>query len=443
MKTIRSFLLALFMFLGGVPAVFSAVEHQQPIVFGPTILMQHATPYAGHGVAGDDTLIFNIEIQPPDISNPMTRIGVYTRFFNKKVGELTPAGPQPWTIPMSIKTESFSTRGRHTRGSVYVLEVGLISPNQPPLFHRMIKYKYSYSPKKGFLHQIVDVGYLPLLSSPPGELPNGLALPENFDFVTTTNGKRHIVISDAIVGAIWSTETTNLDNWRLDLISPDFGPTPLTRVCELDGDLIIGYCGLARGPNWTIEYYVQAMWQPVPGVDLLPGPFGLTYVGPTNKVAFNNVGTGTIYQIDPDLLLDPTLPPFPNTKPYEVLLAPIPGVSDMQGSLIWDRWHPNTHWLYWQRIISTPEERYFPIYRVNIFNGEVQLVAESIWLFDHPSMLSVLPTRGLPITSLVTSNTQERNMAFTNRLISESHLVAPSIVTITNVLIPFLEWQPK
>jgi hypothetical protein len=300
----------------------------------------------------------------------------------------------------------------------------------------LIKYGYTYTKRVGFSHHTLDVGYLPVLSSPPDVLPNGLALPENFDFVTTSDGVKHIVIADAIVGTIWSAAMDNPNQWHMQLVAQELGQTPMTRLCEYNGEMIVGFCGYARGPDWTIERYLQAMWQPIPGVDLSAGPFGITYVGLTGKIAVNNAGTGAIYQIDADLLLDSTLPPFTDFKPLETLVSPIPGVSDFQGSLVWDRWHPNTQWLYWQRIISTEEEKYFPIYRVNVFTGEVQFIAESVMLFDHPSMISVLPTRGAPFTSLVTSNTQERNMAFTNRLLTESRLVGPSVVTETKILIP-------
>ena len=36
----------------------------EPITLEPSILLKHETPYAGHGVAGDEVLLFNIEIQP-------------------------------------------------------------------------------------------------------------------------------------------------------------------------------------------------------------------------------------------------------------------------------------------------------------------------------------------------------------------------------------------
>lgn len=422
-----------------VSAPVLAGNSSGPIVLGPSILLEHEIPYAGHGVAGDEVLLFNIELQPPDAPSVQTGIGVYLRHSAKKVGALDPVGYPAWTIPMSIKTESYAGRGMETSGKIVVLEVGLLSPGQPPLFLRLIRYGYAYSLSNGFSHRVLDVGYLPVLSSLPGELPNGLVLPENFDFVTTSDGKQHVVTADAIAGTVWSAPVDDLNQWRLKLAARELGPTPMTTVCEYNGELIIGLCGYARGPNWTIERYVQAMWQPLPGVDLNPGPFGITFVGLTGKVAMNNAGTGAIYQIDADLLLDPALPPFTAFKPLETLLSPMPGVSDLQGSLVWDRWHPNTQWLYWQRIISNAEERYFPIYRVNVLTGEVQFIAESVMLFDHPSMISVLPSGGSPFTSLVTSNTQERNMAFTNRLLSESRLVGPSIVTETRIFIKHAE----
>ncbi len=429
------------------PAASFAQRTGAPITLGPSVLLKHEVPYAGHGVAGDEVLLFNIEIQPPDLPEQKTRIGVYLRHSKREVGVLEPVphplgGPDDvatWTIPMSIKTGSYTSRGMKTSGTVFVVEVALQGPGEPPGFHRMIKYGYTYSLRKGFSHQVLDVGYLPVLTSTPKEPPNGLLLPENFDFVTASDGKEHIVIADAIGGTIWSAEMDDLGRWTLRLVARELIPTPLTRICEYNGEPIVGFCGYARGPEWTVESYVQAMWQPIPGVDLNAGPFGITYVGLTGKIAVNNAGSGAIYQIDADRLLHPELPPVTDFKPLETLLSPMPGVSDFQGSLVWDRWHPNTQWLYWQRILSNKEEKHFPIYRVNVLTGEVQFVAESVMLFDHPSMISVLPTRRAPFTRLVTSNTQERNMAFTNRLLTESRLVGPSVVTETKILIPRAE----
>ena len=440
--------LALTVVLWCIPAASFAERTGAPITLGPSILLKHEIPYAGHGVAGDEVLLFNIEIQPPDLQDAETGIGVYLRQSKRNVGALDPVPhpfPNPfpdldavpsWTIPMSIKTESYTSQGMRTSGTIWVLEVGLVSPDRPPLFIRLIKYGYRYSLLKGFSHKVLDLGYLPKLTSLPGDTPNGLALPENFDFVTTSDGVRHVVIADAIAGTIWSAEMNNLSVWTLRLLAQELAPTLLNRQCEYNGELIFGFCGYARGPEWTVEEYVQAMWQPIPGVDLSVGPFGITYVGLTGKIAVNNAGTGAIYQIDAESLLNSEPKSLADYQPLETLLSPDPGVSDFQGSLVWDRWHPNTQWLYWQRIISNEKEKHFPIYRVSVLTGEVQFVAESVMLFDHPSMISVLPTPRAPFTSLVTSNTQERNMAFTNRLLTESRLVGPSIVTETKILIP-------
>ncbi len=426
------------------PAASAAGATHDPITLGPSVLLMHDIPDAGHGVVGDEVLLFNVEIQPPDLLPAETRIGVYLRHLKREVGVLEPVAHPPgdpnvdpsWAIPMSMRIESYTSRGMKTSGRIHVLEVGLERPDQPPLFHRLIEYGYDYSPRKGFSHQVLGVGYLPVLTSLPGEPLNGMVLPENFDVIADRYGVRHVVVADAIVGTIWSAEMSDLSQWHLQLFAQELAPTPLTRVCEYEGEPIVGFCGYARGPEWTIEHYVQAMWQPIPGVDLSAGPFGITYVGLTGKVAINNAGTGAIYEIDAERLLDSTLPPLTDFKPLETLLSPIPGVSDFQGSLVWDRWHPNTPWLYWQRIISNAQEKYFPIYRVNVLTGEVQFIAESVMLFDHPSMISVLPTRRVPLTSLVTSNTQERNMVLTNRLLTESRLVGPSVVTETRILIP-------
>jgi hypothetical protein len=414
---------------------------KNPQVIGPRALLQHEAPYAGHGVAGDRALLFNIEIQPPDISGPPgTRVGVYSRITKEKVGELPPYENPAWAIPMNIVLEEFVGAKDFSMGTVLVLEVGLV-PNQAPAFLRLIRYGYLYSHRYGFFTRVVDFGDVPVISSLPGELPNGIGLPVAMDIVAAADGTRHVVLADSFGGSIWSTPQTNLSQWQMDLFAEELLPTPNMMVCDYNGEPIIGFCGYARGPDWSIERYVQKMWQPVPGLDLLPGSFGLAFIGKTGMVAVNNAGVGAIYEVDATLLLDRNLPPFTMAKPLSMLVEPVPGVTDLQGSLAWDRWHPNTEWIYWHRILSDYEGGHWPIYRANIHTGEVQYVAESIYLFDHPSMMAAIPSHfGQPQTVLVSSNVQERNGVLTNMLLSESRLVGPSVVTETRIRIPFDEW---
>jgi hypothetical protein len=409
----------------------------RPEVIGPSALLEREVPYAGHGVAGDRALLFNIEIQPPDISGPPgTSVAVYSRITKDKVGELPPAGTAGWAVPMNILLEDFNGGAHLSTGTLLLLEVGLV-PGHAPTFIRLIRYAYRYSDTDGFSTRVIDVADLPVISSQPWELPNGFGLPVAMDIVVAADGTRHLVLADAFTGSLWSTPQTDLSQWQLALFAFELFPTPNTMLCAHNGGFVIGFCGYARGPDGRIERYVQKMWQPIPGVDLLPGSFGLAFISKTGKVLVNNAGIGAIFEVDATLLVDRTLLPFTMAKPLSTLVEPIPGVTDLQASLVWDRWHPNTEWIYWHRILSTSAGGYWPIYRANIHTGEVQYVAESVHLFDHPSMMAAIPSQGdRPETVLVSSNVQERNGALTNTLLSESRLVGPSVVTETRIRIP-------
>src|SRR5262249_36906021 len=105
----------------------------------------------------------------------------------------------------------------------------------------------------------------------------------------------------------------------------------------------------------------------------------------------------------------------PYAKPYSTLVAPEIGLSDLSGHVTYDHYHPNSEWVYWQRTASESgenqcagahpySEKWAPIYRVNIFTHQIELVAESWLLYDFPTVLSPIePLLGKfdPFTYLV------------------------------------------
>src|SRR5262249_18387493 len=152
----------------------------------------------------------------------------------------------------------------------------------------------------------------------------------------------------------------------------------------------------------------------------LPAFKGITYVDPLDQGAIIRVQTpGGIFTVDRAVLLDDRIPPY--AKPYSPLGAPAIGLSDLSGDVTYDPYHPNSEWVNWQRTASESgekqcagahpfSEKWAPIYRVNIFTHQIELVAESWLLYDFPTVLSPIePLFGKfdPFTYLVSSNVLE------------------------------------
>jgi hypothetical protein len=115
--------------------------------------------------------------------------------------------------------------------------------------------------------------------------------------------------------------------------------------------------------------------------------------------------------------------------------APQVGLSDLTDGIVYDRFHPDTAWVYWQRAISDEIGGGSNILRrVHLLTGQIQEVARSNTLYDFTSNLAVLPPiDDLPVSLVVSAMGQEENNPEVNVLLTEPQYVGPSLLTLVAV----------
>src|SRR5262249_39653176 len=126
----------------------------------------------------------------------------------------------------------------------------------------------------------------------------------------------------------------------------------------------------------------------------------------------------------------------PRGARWRAAVPPAEGLSDLTDGLDYDRFHPTTPWLYWQRAPSDAAGGGFgTLRRVNLFTGEVEVVAQSNTLFDFTDEISALPSPGdSPFTYIASAMGQEENNPEINVLLGGvSTYVAPTLITVTGV----------
>lgn len=114
------------------------------------------------------------------------------------------------------------------------------------------------------------------------------------------------------------------------------------------------------------------------------------------------------------------------------IAAPNPGVTDLSVGLDYDRFHPQTPWLYWQRVVASAASGYNPVYRVHLHSGVIEELAQSVQVYNWTNEISVLPSHLGPLfTVLTNANMQEENVPQSNALLNGvPTLVGPTIVPI-------------
>jgi hypothetical protein len=166
---------------------------------------------------------------------------------------------------------------------------------------------------------------------------------------------------------------------------------------------------------------------------ILPGIHGVAYCNPTKEVAVIRTATpGGIFGIPADILTNQQIPAFAKGASVRTIVAPTPGLSDLAVGLDYDRFNPETPWLYWQRVVADPKGTLNPVYRVHLFTGEIQLVAQSVKVYNWTNEISVLPSHLGPLfTVLTNANMQEENNPNSNALLNGvATFVGPVIVPI-------------
>lgn len=376
-----------------------------------------------HGVGGDRALVFLA--QPSPTASRAPGVHVMSRLGGGKVGSLPPP-PSGFAVPLSVFVSEFAGIAGFTWGELLVADVR-VPPAQAmigPASAEIYRYHYSFSILTGLSAVASDTWSLPVNTVPPGSgLPDGLLYLGSFTVLP--NGG--YVFTDAFAGALWVADSYG-GPVRLAYIDPRFAPAPVDSIS-----------GVQRAPGGGHQPYTLVLPAPPGEPSLGPGIESVTYANITDEVCVTPPAQGGIYCIDRATLFDSTLPPF--AKAPRVVIAPQPGLSDLTDGLTYDRFHPQSPWLYWHRAPSDTTSfsgsGYNTLRRVNLLTGKQQVVAKSNDCFDWTYEIAPLPplVPGSPLTHIISSVGQAPNDGLVNGLLQgQSTFVAPTPVpfTITN-----------
>jgi hypothetical protein len=416
-KALRNYLITALAAIGvATVSVGVAAEPNLPdIVIGPYAAATFPGAFPFHGCGGDQVLLFGV--QPADAPESEPGIQVALRTTGVPIGRVT-APPVGWKVPLSLEVYDLSGEGQNARGSFVVLDTG-VEPAQagtaPAYIHR---YDYSYSPADGLQTTWRSSHQLPLAGPPGAGLPAGLLAPAGF--VRLPDGG--VAVTDTALASIW-VAGPSLSDWRLAMIDPRFAPAFGVP------DLI----GIGRAPGGGTRSYVVRLPSIFPGgPPVAPGIHSITYAALTDEVIpIVTAPPGGIYAIKRSVLLDPAIPPFAKGEALRAVVAPQVGLSDLTDGVVYDRFHPATPWVYWQRSITDVIGGGANILRrVHLITGAMQEVTRSNELFDWTSNLSVLPPLGnAPFTVVLAAMGQEENNPDVNALLTAPQFVAPSLLT--------------
>ena len=385
------------------------------VAIGPYAAANFPVAAPFHGCGGDRVLLFAVQVS----GAPGSEAGIHValRSTAAPVGRVTPP-PVGWKVPLSLELYDFSENGQSTHGSFVMLDAGA-EPAQagtaPAYIHQ---YDYSYSPQDGLVTTWRNTHQLPL-SGPPGPgLPTGLLLPAGL--VRLPDGG--IAVTDTALASIW-VAGPSLENWRLAMIDPRFAP----------GFGVPDLVGVGRAPDGGTRPYVVRLPSLVPGgPTVAPGIHSITYAAITDEVIpIVTAPPGGIYAIKRETLLSESIPPFAKGGALRAVVPPQVGLSDLTDGVIYDRFHPNTPWIYWARSISDAAGGGANVMRrAHLITGEIQEVARSNELYDWISNVSVLPPLGnAPFTIVLSAMGQEENNPDVNVLLTAAQYVAPSLLT--------------
>lgn len=402
------------------PTAASGRSLDQPaLVLGPVAAATFDGGRPFHGAGGDELLLF--AVQPTSAPDGPQGILVASRITGRQIGAVTPP-PNGWQVPLSIEVFNFSRQGPSTRGSFIVLDAGVeprLAGTAPGFIHR---YAYSYAPGGGLTTTWVETHVLPLAGPPGPELPTGVLLPAGF----TRLPGGGLAVTDTIIGAIW-VAGPSFDDWHLAMIDARFA------AAFLEGDVY----GIGRAPGGGTRPYTLRLPSVFPGgPPAWPGIHSITYAAITDEVVtLRTAPPGGIYALPLNVLLDTTIPPFGKGEFLREVVPPQVGLSDSTDGIVYDRFHPGTAWVYWQRAISDEVGGGSNILRrVNLLTGQMQEVARSNTLYDWTSNVAVLPPIDrLPVTLVLSAMGQEENNPEVNVLLTEPQYVGPSLLTLVAV----------
>jgi hypothetical protein len=399
-------------------AVGSSLD-RPAFVIGPVAAATFEGGRPLHGAGGDELLLF--AVQPNDAPDGERGILVASRITGREIGRVTPP-PVGWQVPLSIEVYDFHRRGPQTSGSFLVLDTGAepaLAGTVPATIHR---YRYSYAPGAGLTTTWVETQVLPLAGPPGPGLPTGLLMAEGFTRLPVGG----VAVTDALIGAIW-VAGPSLDDWRLAMLDPRFAP----------GLGVPDLHGIGRAPGGGTRPYTLRLPSPFPGGPAAaPGAHSVSYAPLTDEVVtIRTAPPGGIYALPLEVLLDTTIAPFAKGEFLRDVVPPQVGLSDLTDGIVYDRFHPSTPWVYWQRAISDEIGGGSNILRrVHLLTGQIQEVARSNTLYDFTSNLAVLPPiDDLPISLVLSAMGQEENNPDVNVLLTEPQYVGPSLLTLVAV----------
>jgi hypothetical protein len=413
-------------------SLVAPAQASQPIWHGPPLVAAQLDGGAAiHGVAGDQVLLFALV---PSAS-PDRAPGVYVRrrLDGANAGALTaPTGG--WRVPLSMKIRTFRRSGlSNTEGEALVLDNRVppaLAGTQPA---RLYRYSYRYTPGSGLSTALISEHVLPLNTVAPGAgLPNGLIYPGSIALLPN----QQVVVTDNISGALWVSE--GLDQWRMAAIDPRWAAAPFGPVQGV---------GLAQ--SGRIEPYTLLVPAPPgfpPGLGLYPGSHSIAYARVSDEVVWAVTVPGGIYAMPRSVLLDVNLPPFAKSGDPTAgslgstrrLVPPTAGLGDLTDGLDYDRFRPDSEWVYWQRAPADVAGGGFnTLRRVSLIDGRIQIVARDNRIYAWANEISVLPPliNGSPFTTILSSVGQEYNNPDVNALLGGvPRYFAPSNLPLVIVL---------
>jgi hypothetical protein len=372
-----------------------------------------------HGAGGDELLLF--AVQPGEAPDGAPGVLVASRVTGREVGEVT-APPSGWRVPLSIELFDLRRDGARTSGTFLVLDAAVqpaLAGTAPGMLH---EYSYSYSPTAGLETTWVSTHRFPLAGPPGPELPTGILYPLGF----TRLPGGGVAVTDGLIGSIW-VAGPSLEDWRLAMLDPRFAPG--LGVPDLNG--------IGRAPDGGTRPYTMRLPSPFPGgPPAAPGIHSITYAAITDEVVtLRSAPPGGLYSLPLSALLDTAIPPYAKGGLLREVVPPQVGLSDLTDGIVYDRFHPRTRWVYWQRSVSDEVGGGSNVLRrADLLTGQVQEVARSNTLYDWTSNLAVLPPADdLPVSLVVSAMGQEENNPEVNVLLTEPNYVGPSLLTLVAV----------
>ena len=327
------------------------------------------------GVAGGDRVVF--------VGEPLNgSVVALSRLTSRPIGQLPPP-PNGFVLPFII----------HSLGTsrLAVLDAGGLPQPLPfvPANPIIYEYEYSFSPEYGFSASLVrTVSFAGVL----------VGFPE--DFVHLNDGR--YLLSDAVLGSIW--------------------------IVEPDGTIVRGIVPKSFNPEDLIPTLAFCPTMPEITVNGYPFLFTGSTLPGVSPLA---VRDGTVYYYSPcarGIYAFPLAILSDDRQPYQratdiQLVAPTPSDVEVEELLdfSFNPFNPSDRYLY------AADPLKLRVIRIDLSNGERQVVASGSKLFDFPSSLGFLPTIG-PVSELVVVSNQQERTPLTNDAVSETTFSLPFIV---------------